>query len=95
MMAKSKPKVRLAWAAEWHSRNLLDGDQRYLIGVPVPPYVKLFRTRRECQKWIETNYGYIRNRPDLRAEPYGWRMPRPVRVVTTVRILARRKQGAR
>lgn len=68
-----------AWAVEWHSRNRLDGETRDLVlenGLPV-----LFCTRQKTRDWIEQKFGYIRQRPDLLAEPHGWRMPRPVKVV--------------
>lgn len=65
------------WAVEWHSRNRLDGDQRYLIW---DNRVELFRTRRECRAAIDERFGYIRERADLRGEPHGWFPPRAVRV---------------
>jgi hypothetical protein len=40
----------------------------------------LFRTRRECRAYIKVRYGYMWTRPDLRAEPFGWFLPRAVRV---------------
>lgn len=67
----------LLWGAFWQSRNAQEGHIKhplYRDGVPA-----LFRTRREAREWIESRYGYIRNRPDLRAEPHGWRMPIPVK----------------
>jgi len=72
----------LAWGIEWHTRNRVDGDQRHLIWAPEPGpgAFRLFRTRRECRAYIEGRYGYIRTRPDLRAEPHGWLLPRAVRV---------------
>jgi len=67
------------WAAEWRSNCLLDGETRYIIYdrgfLPV-----LFRTRRECREFIKERYGYIATRPDLQAEPYGWRVPRAIKV---------------
>lgn len=66
------------WGVLWHSQNRLDGESLHLMyeeGIPV-----LFRTRRQARKWIVENYGYIRERSDLRREPHGWRIPRPVRV---------------
>lgn len=62
------------WGVQWHSKNRLDGDRRYLLWSPI------FHTRRKAQEWIDTHYGYIRERPDLRREPHGWRMPKAVRV---------------
>lgn len=74
-----------AWAVEWHSKNRLDGDRRHLVWTPEtgPGAFRLFRTRAECRAYIETRYGYLRTRPDLRAEPHGWFLPRavPVKVV--------------
>jgi hypothetical protein len=74
-----------AWAVEWHSVNRLDGDRRHLQWRPEPGpgAFRLFRYRRECRTYIEERYGYIRDREDLRAEPYGWRMPQAVRVTVS------------
>lgn len=67
-----------AWAAMWHSRNRLDGVTEHLVythGV-----IALFATRKQAREFIDREYGYIRARPDLRAEPHGWRIPKPARV---------------
>ena len=32
---------------------------------------------------IEENYGYIKTRPNLRQYPYGWRLPKPIKVTIT------------
>ncbi len=72
-----------AWAVEYHSRNRVDGDRRHLVWDHEPGEMfcyRLFRTRLECRAWIEAHHGYLRDRPDLRAEPHGWFMPRAVRV---------------
>ncbi len=66
------------WSPKWLSCNQLDGQREYLIWDKLMPV--LFRSRRECREWIERKYGYIRERDDLRKEPHGWRLPRPVRV---------------
>lgn len=66
------------WAAEWNSKNYLDGDNRHIIYRDLLP--ALFRTRRECREFINDRYGYIRDRDDLRREPYGWRLPRAIKV---------------
>lgn len=70
---------RVLWAAKWRSQNRQDGRTEHLINVDTIP--ALFRTRRACREFIDRGYGYIRERPDLRAEPHGWRLPTPVRVV--------------
>ncbi|HEU4344032.1 MAG TPA: hypothetical protein VFU31_20955 [Candidatus Binatia bacterium] len=66
------------WSVQWRSRSKLSGARRHLIyreGLPV-----LFRTRSKARAFIAKEYGYIARRKGLRAEPHGWRMPRPVRV---------------
>jgi len=72
----------LAWAVEWHSVNVLDGDRRHLVWDPHDRF-HLFPTRRECRAYIEREFGYIREREDLRREPHGWRIPRAVRVTVS------------
>jgi hypothetical protein len=68
------------WAVEWHSKGIGDGDTRHFnfIWNGAVPY--LFRTRKEARLFVEERYGFIRDRKDLQAEPYGWRMPKPVKV---------------
>lgn len=70
------------WAAEWHSVNRVDGDRRHLLHRDLVPV--LFTTRRAARAYIDAEHGYIRDRPDLRAEPHGWHIPRAVlvRVIT-------------
>lgn len=69
------------WGALWVEDNSLDGRTERLLcheGLPA-----VFRTRRAAQDWIKLRYGYIATRPDLRREPHGWRMPKPVRIKIT------------
>jgi hypothetical protein len=77
---------RLWWGVEWHTTNKVDGDRRDLIWDGHPPHVfpHLFRTRRECRAHIAETWGYLQDRPDLKAEPFGWRRPRPVRVLMRI-----------
>ena len=70
------------WAAQWRSYNRKDGESRHLIHKDCLP--KIFKTRRECRQYITVRYGYIKGRPDLRREPHGWRMPRPVKVCIVI-----------
>lgn len=70
------------WAVQWHDDNRLDGCSRHLIWQP--PIPRLFFTRRECRAFIEEQFGYLRERPDLRAEPHGWHMPQAVLVNVSV-----------
>ena len=70
-------KPRKAWGVLWRQRNKLEGHLEQLLW-------GTFATRQQAQRWIEDHYGYIRTRPELRREPYGWRMPKAVRVTITV-----------
>jgi hypothetical protein len=70
--------TRYCWGALWYSNNHLDGITRYIIYENYIP--ALFNTKREVMKFIKDRYGYIAKRKDLRDEPHGWRMPKPVRV---------------
>ncbi|KKM80261.1 hypothetical protein LCGC14_1341660 [marine sediment metagenome] len=67
------------WGVEWHSKNRLDGVQRYFMWENGEPL--LFPTRQVARSYIAREYGYIRYRADLRREPHGWRMPQAVRVI--------------
>ena len=67
------------WGLLWRSRNRLDGSRENLMcenGMPL-----LFSIRAEARAWANYKYAYLRNRPDLRREPHGWKMPKAVRVV--------------
>jgi hypothetical protein len=66
------------WAAQWRSKNQLDGITKHIINDNRLP--ALFKTREECRKFIEARYGYIAEREDLQEEPHGWMMPKPVKV---------------
>ena len=76
-MKKVKP-IRM-WGVLWRSKNKLDGEDKHLMffGSRIPA---LFHSRQEARDWINDSFGYIRNRPDLKAEPHGWRLPIPIRV---------------
>jgi hypothetical protein len=77
------------WGVEFHSLNAVDGDHRHLQwdNTPEHTFPHLFRTRRECAAYIKRHWAYLRERPDLRREPFGWRMPRPVRVLMRIEKL--------
>lgn len=68
----------MLWGVQWYSKNKLDGANRHIIYVDGLP--ALFRTKRKAVEFIDVNYGYIRNRRDLRGEPHGWRIPKPIKV---------------
>lgn len=79
---RAAPVVVHAWAVKWRSVKGLDGS-----------YVRLqdlgrrgtFSTRKACKAYIDEQYGYIRERKDLRVYPHGWRVPTPVKVTVTYR----------
>jgi len=88
-----------AWAILWRSESRLDGARENLIGTRLLGTVAqdgdyrpagaeqttmTFRTKREASAFIKAQFGYLSKRPDLRAEPHGWKMPMPVRVRITV-----------
>ena len=66
------------WGLEWFSKNRLDGPTRHLIFKNYMP--KIFQTRKEAREFATQEYGYIKTRKDLRSEPHGWRLPKPVRI---------------
>ena len=66
------------WGVLWRQSSTLDGKSEHLCFENLLPV--LFVTRAEARAWANARFGYIKDRPDLRAEPYGWKMPVPVRV---------------
>jgi hypothetical protein len=80
----------MLWAAKWVSENSLDGRREWLIHEAL--VVALFPTRRACREYIKKHFGYIADRPDLRAEPHGWRVPQPTQVDVSLPAAAPRVQ---
>lgn len=79
------PVVYHGWGLEWRSDNRLDGKVRQWMWES-PRHPVFFQTRREARAYAAAKYGYIRNRPDLRAEPHGWQMPRVAQVTMTITL---------
>jgi hypothetical protein len=77
------------WAVLWRSHGSIDGERQHrLLGIPDGcSRVRMFPTRRAALAYIKENYNYIRYRRDLRDEPFGWRMPLPVRVNVRVETI--------
>ena len=73
-----------AWGVLWRSQCQLDGVTAHLIHRNLLPAI--FKTRKQAVDFTEKEYGYIRQRPDLKSEPHGWRMPKPVRVTITPNV---------
>jgi len=78
---------RRLWGVLWRQKNKMYGLKEHLDNENCVPI--LFSTRAEAGEWIKKRYGYIATRKDLRAEPHGWLMPRPVRVL--VRMMVQRE----
>lgn len=78
----AKPlRVAYCWSILWRSNNSLDGPREYLVGIPDgKARTLLFPTRKAARDYNDCAFGYIRESRDLKAEPYGWKMPRVVRV---------------
>ena len=79
----------IRWAVQWNSRNGLDGVSQYFVWDGRGGGPMLFRSRRLAREWIREHYGYIATRADLRREPYGWRLPRAIRVRVVLVEVAR------
>lgn len=87
----SKPiSILTRWGILWRSENKLDGKNEHLVWnwrdqsrkLPV-----LFRTRKEARAFKRQHYGNIMDRPDLRAEPHGWKPPKVVKLRVTMEII--------
>jgi len=70
------------WGIKWISDCKLDGHTEYITGNTMGWDV--FRTRAEARAFREKRYGYLRNRPDLKAEPFGWKMPQVIKVILSI-----------
>lgn len=70
------------WGVLSRSDSRLDGKREFVMWEAGAPL--LFHTRRAARVYIRERYGYIKDRPDLRAEPYGWKTPLAIRVSVTI-----------
>jgi hypothetical protein len=78
----------VSWGILWRENSRLDGKREMLIGCAsivcpreLSGYTTIaFKTRSEARGYIKMRFGYIAKRSDLRAEPYGWKMPRVVKI---------------
>lgn len=99
-MMTERTEVKAGWGVLWRTTaKSADGPGETLLGVyafhgDIPAWVSgghtvaMFRTRKEALAAIQTNYGYIAQRPDLHAAPHGWLMPLAVRIKATTTIEA-------
>jgi hypothetical protein len=70
------------WGVLWRSKSKKSGVCQHLL-FNSSGGATLFFKKRLAVEWIKKEYGFIRTRADLRAEPHGWRMPVPVKVTLT------------
>lgn len=83
--------VGSAWACLWRSCNALDGERSHLVRENCVPV--LYPTRQLMRNYIVHKFGYIASRPDLKAEPHGWKMPVPVRVTISPNVRDEQRAG--
>lgn len=74
-----KPWRHVRWMPLWKG-NAMTPDR---LMAPIEGYA----TRAICKRSIDANWGYIRTRKDLRGAPHFWRVPKPVKVMLTARII--------
>lgn len=85
-MRRPKPISRTSWAILCRSRNKLDGERTWFEGdASSPAGIRLFPSRELAREHVIVAWGYLDGRPDLKAEPHGWKMPRPVKVEISVK----------
>lgn len=70
------------WGVKFHSKNKLDGIRSFFVFENYFPV--LFFTKREAMEYIKGRYGYLKDRKDLRQEPFGWRMPKPIKITIEI-----------
>ena len=73
------------WAVQWNKQFYFDGE----FGSKYGSRPLLFPTRKKATEYIREEWGFIRNREDLRRPPYNWRMPKAVRVEVILREVKR------
>lgn len=61
--------MTIRWGVKWHVGIMWNDCQPLL-----------FQTRREARKYIESDYGFIKKRKDLREPPHNWRLPKAIRL---------------
>lgn len=73
----------MLWGLMWNQKNKLEGRTNFIIRDKncLP---RLFRSRKEARDFANEEFEYIKTRKDLRSEPHGWRMPRPVKVKISI-----------
>lgn len=83
------------WAIRHVSYNRLDGYHEYLEGDPdTQTHLRLFQSRSGAREYISQKHGYMRTRPDLKREPFGWKVPVAVKVTLEFTVSQRGRKNA-
>lgn len=80
----SQSSIQHGWGILIRARNKLDGYTEHLMYENTKPVI--FKTRREAQIFAKERFGYVKNRPDLKAEPHGWLPPKVLKVELEFRV---------
>lgn len=80
----AEPVDVIRWGIVWRSHNKLDGPRAHIHHNDAVTLT--FNRKRLAELYIQQQWGYIASRPDLRAEPHGWFMPKAVRVRVRVEV---------
>lgn len=74
---------RYKWEIKFRSKNRLDGYQESFV-IGTDGTTALFFARESARTYTRLRFGYLKDRPDLHREPYGWLAPQVVRVKVTL-----------
>lgn len=66
--------MTVRWGVKWN------GNIMWHKGEPL-----FFHKRKEARIYIDANYGYIRERADLRRPPFNWKMPKAVKIEVSIK----------
>lgn len=70
----------MLWGIVHVTKGGIDGDtERLMYSNPRDGWL-IFRTKRECKAYIDNYWSYYKTSKDLRAYPYGYRLPKPVKI---------------
>lgn len=84
-MSERKKTTVKRWGILWRQENKLDGKTEHIYfqgGFPILCY-----TRKQAQARKQELLGYIAERKDLQREPYGWKIPKVVKIEATYKVI--------
>lgn len=79
------------WGIVKSSDNWLDGarewfDPAWQNGLNMVPMPRMYVTRREAREACTRMRNDLKGRPDLQAQPHGWKMPRVCKIKVTFEL---------